>query len=424
MSKLKNQRNKKSKTQLRDYLQAARKRKTPYRDVYGSINGYAPYGTGINGYPACQDGQMKTEFMYPYAGNNFAGIDPELYRASYPFTGGVYPTSATEGFRLEDKHSYTNGYYLEPRQYQHTLQYHGNGYTDLMAQTSKYGYDMSKYGYDMSGYGLDLTKRGQYDTSAVSGADLSRFDSDYRKYDYGSSADKLGSRVNGGYDSLRTGPLYGTSSLLNNDQLLPCSVPHNTTSCSLYPSDISSTAAMERYSQNSSSLLSKDNSQSGSSKLAVTDSLVGSAVSSAVVDCKQSVANGHASVIRNASPRNKSSHLDPSSSNSSSSSMYTSTDAGNTALTNSGATSWPDACKLSRQCSGAAGDNKEVTMSGHVVSPLAVIPDHHLQQQSSPLLTITSPEMTSRIVSPAAKHHDSSASPVLMGAATSVIQCR
>lgn len=293
--KSKSPKTKKSKSQLRDYLQAGRKRKTPYRDVYNGINGYAPY-TGLNGYPACQPGtEVKPEFMYPYTGQNFAFDTTDFYRTGYhTLAGGMYST--TDTFRLEaEKHGYANGYYLEPRQYQHTLQYHGNGYSDIMAQTAKYGYDMSKYGYadHVSGYGLDLSKRPAYDE------DLSRYENDLRKYS-GYGSDKL-SRVNGTYDPLRTGSLYGTNPVLNNDGLLSCSTSHSISpSCSLYRSDL--TNSSDRYNQACQPKVSPTSSVA----MAATDNLDCSSSKQQQQQQQQHLSNGHASVIRNASPRTKS----------------------------------------------------------------------------------------------------------------------
>ena len=280
--KSKSSRNKKSKTQLRDYLQAGRKRKTPYREVYPTLNGYNPY-LSLNGYPNCPTtagGDVKAELMYPYGGTNFA-IDSDFYRTGYhAFAGSVYP--GTDSLRLDaDKHSYTNGYYLEPRQYQHTLQYHGNSYSDLMAQTSKYGYDVAKFSYvdPMGSYGLDLTKRGHYED------EISRYEADLRKYaaynDY--SAAEKASR--GSFDALRS-----DGSVENGrDSLISCGggVPHTTSPpCSLYRQDSADSSVMNRYAERESAV-----------------KLVSS------VDCSKQVTiplNAHMSVIRLASPRAKS----------------------------------------------------------------------------------------------------------------------
>ena len=313
-------RNKKSKNQLRDYLHTGRKRKTPYRDAFNGINGYTPY-TPLNGYPACPTGEVKGDIMYPYTGNNF-GLDTtaDLYArtaaAGYTtFPGsGLYPGTA-DSLRLEaEKHAYPNGYYLEPRQYQHTLQYHGNGYTDYMSPSAKYPYDISKYGYEhmSSAYGLDLSKRTPYDE------EISRYDTDVRKYSHDYCSDKY-SRVNGSLDPLKTSSLYGTTPILNNDSL--CNLAHGTASpCSLYRSDGST--GNERYGQ--------DNGMMHKDSKPLLDTEV------------KTMPNGHASVIRNASPRTKSPRTDRPSC--STSNLY---GEGTSVLTSCGNASWPMCDKVS-----------------------------------------------------------------------------
>lgn len=293
-TKTKSPRSKKSKTQLRDYLSSGRKRKTPYREAF---NGYNPYASLANGYPGCQTADVKPDLMYPYAATNNFGLDTsDLYRTGYhTFASTMYPT--TDSFRLEtDKHSYANGYYLEPRQYQHTLQYHGNGYTDFMTSgaATKYSYDMSKYGYDpmtAASYGLDLSKR-PYDE------ELSKYD-DYRKYSHDYAADKL-SRVNGSLDPLKTSALYGTTPILNNDSLIPCNMPYNTTSpCSIYrPEMAGGVGTMDRYQQDAN-LIQKDPMSNHNGKMKDSLSEQGDSL-------KSVLPNGHQTVIRNASPRTKS----------------------------------------------------------------------------------------------------------------------
>ncbi len=260
-------------------MQTGRKRKTPYRDCFNGLNGYNPY-TALNGYPATcpQTGEIKTDIstMYPYTGNNYGLETSDLYRTSGYTYSGLYGT--TDTYRLEAEKAaaaYPNGYYLQPREYQHTLQYHGNGYTDLMAQTSKYSYDMSKYGYDthhVSSYGLDLSKR-PYD--------------DMDLHTYSSAADKL-SRVNG-YDPLKTSALYGTTPILNNDSmshLTNTSATAAAAPCTLYGS------TTDRYGQDAT----KDLKLSRLPTSPLQDNSSGTAV----------LPNGHASVIRNASPRTRS----------------------------------------------------------------------------------------------------------------------
>ncbi|XP_074660031.1 uncharacterized protein LOC141912623 [Tubulanus polymorphus] len=232
---------KKSKSQFRDYLSTGRKRKHPYREVFNGINSY-PAFSPINGYPTCQNGDIKADLMYPYSGTNF-GLDNELYHSYHAFTTGVYPDT----FRLEsDKHSYSNsypnGYYLEPRNYQTTLQY-GNGY-DLMSQASKYSYDFSKYGYDTvssCNYGLDIGKR-------QLGHDIQKYD-ELKKYaDY--STDRLSHK-----SSLDFKSSVMNSSVLSShhNNFLSCaqqysSVP-NSNSCSLFHPSSTNTIHERAYDQ-------------------------------------------------------------------------------------------------------------------------------------------------------------------------------
>lgn len=221
---MKNGKNKKQKGQVREYLQTGRKKRGS-RDSLNGFTGYGPY-PALNGY---ENGEFKPEFVYPYSSNNF-GIESDIYRShAYPaFSGSVYPTTDT-AYRLEsDKHGYSNGYYLDPhRQYQHTLSYHGSGYTDFMGSTSKYGYDVSKYGFD--GYSLDLAKKMHYTD------DFSRLD----KYGYDYGGDRIAPRLNGSLEpmDLRSPSMYGGAHLMNG---VDASVP--TASClptsTLFKSDI------------------------------------------------------------------------------------------------------------------------------------------------------------------------------------------
>ena len=336
----KSPRNKKNKGQLRDYLQTGRKRKTPYRECFTGLNGYSPY-TALNGYPATcpQTGEIKADIsaMYPYTGNNYGLDTADIYRSTGYTYGGLYP-SATDSYRLEaEKHAaaYPNGYYLEPRQYQHTLQYHGNGYTDFVSPTSKYSYDMSKYGYDThamaSSYGLDLSKR-PYDEM-----DIHKYSHDY------SAADKLSSvsRVNGSLDPLKSSALYGTTPILNNDSL---NMAATATPCPLYSSSTTTTST-ERYNQDTSARDMK------LGKLPTTplseNSTDISKQTSAIMP------NGHASVIRNASPRTKSPRQDANPS--STPSMYPSynsaagvsvlSSCGNPSTTPQSSATWPACSK-------------------------------------------------------------------------------
>lgn len=378
-SKLKSPRGKKSKTQLRDYLHTGRKRKTPYREAFNGLNGYSPYAP-LNGYPTCQTGEMKPDLMFPYGGQNFAMDTSELYRTGYhTLAGSVYGTGLEA-----DKHGYANGYYLEPRNYQHTLQYHPNGYTDLMG-TAKYSYDMAKYGYDHmpAGYGLDLSKR-QYEE------EMSKYDSDFRKYTHDYSSDKI-SRVNGALDPLKTSSLYGTTPLQSyNDSYLSSNMPNGSMPCSLYRTDGSLAPAMDVVS------MAKDNKLS---KMA-TDSLHDSSES------KHALQNGHASVIRNASPRSKSPRTERSCS--AASSIY------NTDTTNGA--SWPT-CDKSRH-SPQVSSLPSATLTTHVASNLGsriMSPMSHKTTEHSPANgSIVAPVNT--MSSP------SNASPAAASTVTSVIQ--
>lgn len=149
------------------------------------------YGTysPLNGY---ENGEYKPEFLYHYPSNNL-GLDSDLIynRTGY---GSVYPS--TDPYRLDvEKHSYTNGYYLDThRQYQHTLSYHGNSYADLVTQGSKYGYSLDTYS-------LDLAKKVHYND------DLSRLDSEYKKYGYGYRQDWLAQGLEP--VDLRSSAMYG-----------------------------------------------------------------------------------------------------------------------------------------------------------------------------------------------------------------------
>ena len=300
----KSQRTKKSKTQLREYLHTGRKRKSSYRDAFNGLNGYSPY-TGMNAYPgSCQTGEMKPEIMYPYTGNNYS-LETDIYRSQcYPsFTGSVYPT--TDSYRLEAEKAYSNGYYLDSRQYQHSLQYHSNGYPDLVAPSTKYSYDVSKYGYDMSSFGLDLSKRGHFDD------ELSRLESDFRKYSHDYSAEKLSHRLNGGLEPLKSSAIYSTPGVLNNEAYMSSSgmtgitnsMSHSVVAginspCSLYRAEPTGSGG------SNGSSTDKYNSQVLSSKEAKVMKV--SELSNNSDPSKSQLHNGHGSVIRSTSPRTKS----------------------------------------------------------------------------------------------------------------------
>lgn len=170
VSKMKVNRNKKQKTQVRDFLQNNKKRKNgkdPANGLYGTY-------PAVNGY---DNSDYKPEFLYHYPSNSL-GLETDLLygRSGYGSLGGsVYPS--TDPYRLDvEKQGYTNGYYLD-RQYQHTLSYHGNSYADLVSPGPKYGYSLDTYS-------LDLAKKVHYND------DISRLD-DYKKYGYSYRQDWL-----------------------------------------------------------------------------------------------------------------------------------------------------------------------------------------------------------------------------------------
>lgn len=304
MSKVKTNK-KKSKTQLKDYLQAGRKRKTPYREVYNGLNGYSSTYSGLNAYPG-YGGDVKNEFL-SYTGSNSLSLETaaDVYRNVYPTfaTPGVYP--GTDGLtRLDmDRHGYTNGFYYDSvtRPYQHTIQYPSNGYSDLVSH-SKYGYDVSKYGYDslMGGsYSLDLSKRNNYyDTS-------SKYGDSYRGYDSQStsSENKYG-RLNGSYESLRKTSVYE-----NSTGLLQCDGSVSSPTSCPSSNDLSG--------RQLHSLYQKDNTSEYQQQSSTDCSIQQNTDHSKHSQPQQHT--GYASVIRSTSPRGKSS---PSYTNPSSSSLH------------------------------------------------------------------------------------------------------
>nr|AAZ83700.1 aryl hydrocarbon receptor [Dreissena polymorpha] len=219
--KMKGNRNKKQKTQVRDFLQNNKKRK-PGKDGVNGIYGAYP---ALNGYDASE---YKPEFLYHYPGNNIPGLESDLLYNRAPgysaLGSSVYP--ATDPYRLDvEKHGYANGYYLD-RQYQHTLSYHSNSYADLVSQGSKYA------GYSLDTYSLDLAKKVHYND------DLSRLDNEYKKYGYDYRSDWFSQRLNGGMEpvDLRSSAMYGgaldpctgSAAALNSNQLF------KTDSCQSY----------------------------------------------------------------------------------------------------------------------------------------------------------------------------------------------
>lgn len=314
MSKVKTGK-KKSKTQLKDYLQAGRKRKTPYREVYNGLNGYSSAYSGLNAYSSYgMSSEMKNEFLSYPAGTNPLSLETaaDVYRNAYPSfaTPPVYPTTDSLARLDMDRHGYTNGYFYDSvtRPYQHTLQYPSNGYSDLVSSHPKYGYDVSKYGYESfmgSGYSLDLSKRNSY-------YDTSKYDSYSRGYDTqsGVSDSKL-ARLNGSsYDTLRkssSSSLYETSPVMNSNGLLQCGGGDATmaspTTCSINNSDLTS-----RHNQSLS--VYNNNHHPKEEEMGSDYQTTANCGGSSSNDCgknnpsqQQHPHAGYASVIRSTSPR-------------------------------------------------------------------------------------------------------------------------
>ena len=277
-TKSKSPKSKKSKSQMREYLQAGRKRKTPYRDVYNGLNGYNPY-VALNGYSHCQTGDVKpADLMFPYAGNSI-GLESDLYRSTAysTFPSSVYPHTDSL------KHGYSNGYYLDARQYQHTLQYPANGYTDLVTPSAKYSYDIPKYGYDV-GYGLDLAKRGYFDDEITR-----RYEQDlHTKYSQDLCNSEKYSKINGAFDTLKSTslPAYNGTTTEDVNSYMNNSLTNSNTSYSAYPN-------MDKYnlSNNLSIKLDKLSNDSNISSPGEQQSVIH--------------VSSQTSVIRNLSPRNK-----------------------------------------------------------------------------------------------------------------------
>ena len=163
-TKSKSSKSKKKSSQAKECAQSGKKRKggttpTPAGCLINGIPGYTPAYPPLNAYDTAASAEFKpAEFLYPYGTNSY-GFETDLYRShGYgPFPPSVYPS--VESYRLDtpDKHGFSNGYFLDHRQYQPTLPYAGNAYSDVVASSAKYGYDVPKYGFDS--YSLDLTKR-------------------------------------------------------------------------------------------------------------------------------------------------------------------------------------------------------------------------------------------------------------------------
>lgn len=308
---MRSSRNKKSKSQLRDYLQAGRKRKAPYRELYHSLNIYAPYPNG--GFAECGGavGEMKSDALtYSYTGQNFTFDAVEQYRFGYhTFTAGaIYRPSSgstTDGFSFEtDKYGYASGYYLDARGYPYNFQCHANNYSDIVAQaTSKYKQNIAKYGYGDNS-GLDLSSKPnhlEHDyIQQCTDIDLQTYRTNRV------NGEKL-SLVGGMLDPLVSGCFYGPNSLRNNsallsctmavgnsntscDNVLPCNMFHNCNSlCSGYQSDYPS--VVDRYVQTTAG--ERDSKKS-------TSNMNGSQLEND--NSVSNLLNGHRTVICHSSP--------------------------------------------------------------------------------------------------------------------------
>ncbi|XP_046574647.1 LOW QUALITY PROTEIN: single-minded homolog 1-like [Haliotis rubra] len=181
----------KKKAQGREYSQNTKKRKGPC-PLNVSYGGYAPFNYDT--------GDYKSDIVYP---NNF-GYDTDIYRSNVygSLTGSMYPSS--DAYRLEsDKHSLSNGYILDPRQYQPSLPYSTNSYADIITSAPKYGLDY--------GYGFDLAKKGVCE-------ELPFYENDSRKYGYDfHHHERFPSRLNGSLEpvDLRSASVYNANSFMN-----------------------------------------------------------------------------------------------------------------------------------------------------------------------------------------------------------------
>lgn len=211
-------RGKKTKGQLRDYMQASRKRKAPYREVYADINEYALYASGAKGtcYPYVDGstiGDVSSELMYSF-GNYAAGLAGgsaaaaaagDYYYSSYPAAAfatacAVYPsmTSHDAWYQTRDKtadyslvggggsggscsggSSNSSSYYssLSSHYQQLQQQYAAAGIYDVNSASSKFAtsYGRPKYGaYDsatLNGYRYGLHKFLEASTDGMAVAD-------------------------------------------------------------------------------------------------------------------------------------------------------------------------------------------------------------------------------------------------------------
>lgn len=291
VGRIRSPRGKKSKGQLRDYLQSGRKRKVPYRDLY-SAQFNATYNNTV-AYYGCSGGDVKTESMYPYTGSNLA-FDTNFYRAGYHTLCSSLPGTTSDGLSSEMERHYSR-YYLEPRQCQLDLPYHSTGYySDLLAQrSSKYNaLDVAKPGFDRlaaAGYGLDLSAgRGHYDD------EISRYETDFRKYPYVGDKAVGHGLIDG--SALLPGCIYGAqNTMINTDGLLSCgTMPLIANSqLSLYRTDFGT--AFDCYP---SCIVGKNGAASGGA-ISALDNGIGTTMKSGV-----SMGDKYSNSFKKASPNN------------------------------------------------------------------------------------------------------------------------
>ncbi|XP_050391766.2 uncharacterized protein LOC126810627 [Patella vulgata] len=191
----------KKKAQTRETAMVNKKRKGAC--LLNGLPGYSPYPP-FNSYDT---NDYKADIIYPYGSNNY-GYETDIYRShgysSLP--APLYPT--TDSYRFDgDKHGLTNGYFYDHRQYQPTLPYSSNTFTDIMTPANKYGYDVPKYGFDP--YSIDLSKK------VHCGDDISHMDSDIRKYGY--DLHERFPRLNGSLEpvDLRSSSVYNPNPYMN-----------------------------------------------------------------------------------------------------------------------------------------------------------------------------------------------------------------
>jgi len=243
---------KSNKTQLRDYLQTGRKRKTPYHDLYaGLVSPYAAVAAaavaGSSLYPSLPGtagcyaaavppaaghsftpgaAEVKPEMLYPYACASQTSAFEDQYRFGYHPTAaalysGSYSTSGAGDFRVDDRHhAYygTNSYagygdqYAAGRTGFQYANYCGSHQDfaggDASASTSPSAVQRYRsHGRQAAGYGLDLSTRGHYDRDVIALYDPS--DGLRRRHNGGSGADFATS-------GLLFDPLLTTSACLYN----------------------------------------------------------------------------------------------------------------------------------------------------------------------------------------------------------------